>query len=123
MKSVLLALDLGKRRTGVALKFGNDGLVVACSTIHTEKIDELFPSLMKIIEHHAVTHIAIGLPLLPGGAEGEQVAWVKDIGEKINQTFRIPIIYVDERYTSKGAVTKKHADALAACSIADAARI
>lgn len=116
----ILGLDLGKRRTGVAFADTGPGFVMALDTIKHTTTEDLIIDLRKIITDKKVETVAIGLPRLPDGSEGEQVNYVRSVAELINTTTHLPIRFIDERYTSYGT-TKDNADAKAACSIVEIA--
>ena len=116
----ILGLDLGKRRTGVAFADTRPGFVMALNTIKHTSTEGLISALQQIITDKKVESLAIGLPRLPDGSEGEQVDYVRSIAELIGSTTHLPIRFIDERYSSYGT-TKENADAKAACSIVEIA--
>ena len=115
----LLALDLGKRHTGVA--FGDDKtqFVVALDTVHHVSIDELIERLHVIIAERKVERLVIGLPKLPDGTEGEQARWVKKAVHALEAALQLPVTLLDERFTSKREAGKPGNDdnAKAACAL------
>lgn len=116
----ILGLDLGKRRTGVAFADTGPGFVMALDTIKHWTTEELITALQQIITVKKVESLAIGLPRLPDGSEGEQVAYVRSVAGLIGTATQLPIQFIDERYSSYGT-TKENADAKAACSIVEIA--
>ena len=111
----LLALDVGLRRTGVAFADTITCVPVSLQTIHHTTFDELFEALELIIKEKAIKEVVLGLPLLPSGEEGEQVAHVQAFAELLSQK-DIPHCFIDERYTSV-APTGVDENAAAACRI------
>lgn len=115
-----LGLDLGKRRTGVAFADSNLQIVMALSTIHHTTPEELIEALKQIVKERKIDTIAVGLPLLLDGSEGEQALYVRKVASMITQSLHRDVEYIDERYSSVGT-TKENADTKAACSIVEIA--
>jgi len=111
----LLALDIGKKHTGVAFADSDAGYIIALETIHHKTTDDLIIALRPVIEAKKVNELVIGLPRLPGGEEGEQAVFVRDTVKEITKDVPLPVTFVDERYTSTGRGGDP--DARAACSI------
>lgn len=115
--SIILALDIGKRRTGIAFGDTRIGMMAALETITHTSTTELVGKLQAIVSSRRATSICIGLPLLPDGTEGEQARYVRDTGQMIEKVTKTPIRYIDERYTSQNPRKGQDADAEAACAI------
>ncbi len=119
LMSRLLALDLGKRRTGAA--YGDDAtqIVIALDTIHHTSASQLIDAVEHIAKSRRIERLIIGLPLLLDGSEGEQARWTKKIGSMLEKRLAIPITYVDERFSSltHEKNVPSDADARAACII------
>lgn len=115
----ILALDIGTRRTGVA--FGDDAnpFVVALQTIHHHSNDELVEAVSVMVKDRKIETLVIGKPLLPDGKKGSQTVKIEKSAKMLEQTLKIPIVWVDERYTSgDGKIASgSDKDARAACSI------
>lgn len=97
----IIALDYGKKRTGIAvtdpLKIIANGLV----TIETEK---LFDFLNDYVSKESVEKIIIGNPLNLDGSPTDITASVHHCIRRLKNNFpAVPIISVDERYSSKMA--------------------
>lgn len=114
--SHLLAADIGKRRTGLALADTKAGFVMALETVtHTDE-KELVEVLRMIVQKHAIVEIIVGLPLLPQGKIGEQALYIEHVARLLKEKINIPITFFDERYTTPQS-TEFDKDASAACSI------
>ncbi len=117
-----LGLDIGNRRTGVAFYDDEIGIVLPLSTIEAKDDRELVAAITEVIADRAAEKIAIGLPRLPSGDEGEQAAAVRRVGQLLSPL--LPIEYIDERFTSQSGArerkimgSKADSDAYAACQI------
>lgn len=114
--STLLAADIGKRRTGLALANTKAGFVIALDTFQHKTTDELMKKLTSVVEEKHVDELIIGLPLLPQGEEGEQASYVREVSEICKTTFKVPVTLMDERYTTP-SVRQSDPDAAAACTL------
>ncbi len=115
----VLALDIGLRRTGVAYGETKSGIVIALDTIHHRTTEELTRQVTSITKSKKIDQLIIGLPLLPSGAEGEQVGLVKETAKMIEHSTGLKPAFLDERYTTNVHFTAKgsDSDATAACAL------
>jgi len=124
-KQVLLGLDVGERRIGVAL--GDDiGRLAAPLTTITVDGTELV-QLQRLMLEHDVTGFVVGLPRNMSGEETGQTELVKEFVTRRLDGFELPVRYQDESLTSVGAeqelqrrgkpYSKGDIDALAATTI------
>lgn len=113
--SVVLACDLGSRRTGVALGDVRDGTVVALPTVESTSDTELTTTLQKLAAERHVDTVLLGLPLLPGGQEGSQAGYSRKIGNLLEKA-GLAVEFLDERYTTDRAEST-NGDTKAACQL------
>ena len=98
----ILAIDYGKKRSGIAV---TDPLQIICTGLETINSHELIPFLKNYFITEAVELILIGLPLNLDESETHGTAPAKNAIERLQKAFPlIPVKTVDERYTSKMAV-------------------
>jgi putative Holliday junction resolvase len=97
----LLAIDYGKKRTGLAV---SDPLQIIATGLTTVETSQLITYLKKYFEQEMVETVIIGLPMrlntLPTDATSLVLAFIP-LFQKHFPT--IPIQTVDERFTSKMA--------------------
>jgi len=96
----ILALDLGKKRIGLAL---SDGLGVTAQPLDTyvrTRIREDLEALTALMDERGVGLILIGNPLHMSGDESRQTAWAREFGERLAARSGRPVEYRDERWTS-----------------------
>jgi putative Holliday junction resolvase len=96
----VLALDLGKRRIGLAI---SDGLGVTAQGLETRErtnIREDVAALAELAREREVTRFLLGRPLHMSGAEGRQTAWVDDFGRRLHAATGLPVDFHDERLTT-----------------------
>lgn len=98
----LLALDYGKRRTGIAV---TDDLQIIASGLTTVETDKLIPFLKDYFTKNSVEKVIVGEPLQMDGTASESSIMINKFLTKFVEVFpEMPLDRVDERYTSKMAV-------------------
>ncbi|WP_374592470.1 Holliday junction resolvase RuvX [Aquabacterium sp.] len=118
----LLAFDYGTRRVGVAC--GNTLMRQAqpLRTIAAEG-DARFAAIQKLIAEWQPEALVIGVPFHPDGAEHENTQRARKFGRQLAGRFRLPVVEVDERYTTTEAqaqgADERSVDAAAAAIILD----
>lgn len=99
--SRLIGIDVGKKRVGLAQ---TDLLKITASPVGTFSPENVFVQISKIIQSAPVDRFVVGWPLSPGGEEGQATQMVNEFITKLSKSYPdIPIVKVDERYTSKKA--------------------
>jgi putative Holliday junction resolvase len=122
----ILALDVGGKRTGVALASSQARLAMPYLTLNNS--DHIFLELQKIVQTENVEAIVVGLPRGLEGQETAQTMKVKVFVERLKKAIvDIPLFWQDEAVTSVKAQaelnsrhrvsTKSDIDALAATYI------
>jgi putative holliday junction resolvase len=99
-KRRILALDLGKRRIGLAI---SDPLGITAQGLpnleRTRKRDDL-AALQELIRAKDVGLVLLGNPIHMSGAEGRQSGWVREFAAALEQRTGLPVKLWDERLTS-----------------------
>lgn len=97
----ILAIDYGKKRTGLAV---TDPLKIIASGLCTILSHELIPFLKKYFAAEPVELILIGLPRNLDGSATDATALVTECVRILKKHFpEMPLKQVDERFTSKMA--------------------
>ena len=97
----ILAIDYGKKRTGIAV---TDPLQIIATGLTTIDSHELIPFLKNYFHTETVELIVIGLPVNLDDTDTDGTAPAKNAIERIKKAFPVmPIKMVDERFTSKMA--------------------
>ena len=113
-----LAIDLGLKRSGVAV--GNRLLRSATpqATIHAEG-DARFPQVALRLAERQPDALVIGVPYHPDGASHENTARALKFARQLRGRFGLPVFEVDERYSTTEALSggASDADAASACII------
>lgn len=98
----ILALDYGKKRCGIAV---TDELQIIASGLTTVASDELMPFLEKYFASERVSKVLVGQPLQMDNTPSESAALIDEFVRGFEKKFPdMPVIRVDERFTSKLAV-------------------
>jgi putative Holliday junction resolvase len=64
---------------------------------------KLFTEISKLIEEYQIVGIFLGKPKHLSGVEGSTAEEVAKFATRFEESFALPIVYVDERLTSKQA--------------------
>ena len=101
--AILLGLDVGDTRIGVAL---SDELGVAAHPLCTltrknRKVDLI--AISDLVSIHKVECVVIGLPISLDGSIGTQAEKVQKFAKRLEHVIDIPIEFQDERFTTAEA--------------------
>jgi len=97
----ILAIDYGKKRTGLAV---TDPLQIIATGLTTIPSQTLIPYLKKYFETEQVELILIGEPRNLDGSDTDATALVAECVRILKKNFPdMPLKQVDERFTSKMA--------------------
>jgi len=125
----ILAIDYGKRRTGLAV---TDMLRITANPLLTVETSQLLTWLTDYTAREQVDTIVIGYPRQMNGQDSETVPAIRAMEQQIRAKLpNIPIVEYDERFTSvlahqamiaggmkkKDRQNKMQVDKLAACII------
>ncbi|MCA9311354.1 MAG: Holliday junction resolvase RuvX [Phycisphaerales bacterium] len=100
-----LALDIGGRRTGVAVGDTELGVAapVAVIEIPLEAQARLLAEVDREIDEHGPDALVVGLPLNMDGSEGPAAAAIRAFGGALQSHTRLAVHFHDERLTSAAA--------------------
>lgn len=125
----ILAIDFGKKRTGLAV---TDMLRITANPLITIETKELLGWLTEYFTRETVDEVVVGHPKQMNGEDSESMQYIRPFVARFQQTFPDkPITYYDERFTSvlahqamiaggmkkKSRQDKTQVDKLAACII------
>jgi len=96
----VLALDLGKRRIGLALSDELGITAQGLETLQRSNIREDLARLAQLAAEKNVALILMGNPLHMSGHEGRQAEYARDFGERLREATGLPIEFRDERLTT-----------------------
>lgn len=97
----ILAIDFGKKRTGIAV---TDQLQIIASGLTTVNTEKLMPFLKEYISKESVELFLVGKPKQMDNSDSESEALIIPFLKKLSKQIpQIPLQRVDERFTSKMA--------------------
>lgn len=97
----LLAIDYGRKRSGIAV---SDTLQIIANGLTTVPSHTLIAFLKDYVAKESIERIIIGLPRQMNYEESESMQYIKPFVKKLEKEFSaIPIEYFDERFSSKMA--------------------
>ena len=96
----VLALDLGKKRIGLAVSDALGITAQGLPTLQRTRIREDLAALEKVIAENEVTMILMGHPLHMSGREGRQADYTREFAERLGEQTGIEIRFWDERLTT-----------------------
>ena len=100
----IMAVDLGKARTGIAVSDIGERLASPVGTI-TEYVDErLIPKIADIAREQRAEMIVVGHPKNMDGTRGDSARRAEDIAEKLEKLTGLPVKLWDERMTTVSAI-------------------
>lgn len=96
--SRILAIDYGKKRTGIAV---TDPLQIVPGGLCTVATHELLPFLRDYLARESVARIVVGKPTQPNGSPSENLPRVQQFVRSLEKLYpTLPITLYDERFTS-----------------------
>lgn len=103
---LLLAIDMGAKRVGVAVSDELGMTVRPVTTIERRSWKKLLQSIIEQIEVLEARGLVVGLPLNLDGSEGPAAAEARQIAAKFELSLKIPVYLQDERLTSEEAKSR-----------------
>jgi putative Holliday junction resolvase len=99
-KRRVLALDLGKKRIGLALSDPLGITAQGLPTLERTNIRQDLAALARLAEEHHVGLILVGYPLHMSGREGRQVEYARDFASRLAERTGLEVRFWDERLTT-----------------------
>lgn len=99
----MLALDIGEKRTGVALSDETRLIATPRSVIETQPKKKWLREIKTLLEENEVTLIVVGLPLNHHGEEGQDADNIRKYIAALRAETTTPMIEWDERFTTAQA--------------------
>jgi putative Holliday junction resolvase len=96
-----MSIDYGKKRVGIAVTDPLKIIATALDTVHPDKVLEYIETYMQ---KEPVELFVVGFPKNLDNSENELLADIRPFVKKLEAKFNIPIVWEDERFTSKLAM-------------------
>ena len=96
----ILAIDLGKARTGIAVS--DEGELLASPVCVIQEYDRmrLADRVASVAKEHRAGLLVLGLPRNMDGSEGESARSARDFGGLLEEKTGLPVAFQDERGTT-----------------------
>ncbi len=97
---VILSVDYGRVRTGVAVCDKNEVLASPAGVIKETRQEALAQKIAELCRQHGAEHIVLGLPRNMDGTEGESAQNVRAFAPLLEQATGLSVTLQDERGTT-----------------------
>lgn len=96
-----LALDIGRKKTGIAVTDTSRIIASALETVPTHNLEEY---LLKYCTENEVEKFIVGMPVQMDNTPSESVKYIEPVLNRLKKVFKeMEFILADERFTSKMA--------------------
>ena len=96
----ILALDVGKRRIGLAISDGLGITAQGLPTLQRTTVREDLANLADLSRERDVTLFLVGDPLHMSGDKSRQAQYIRDFAARLTERTGIPVQFWDERLTT-----------------------
>jgi putative Holliday junction resolvase len=98
-----LGIDFGEKRVGIAISDPTLTLAQPLQTLHYTSVKKLILNIQDMVKEKEIEKIVLGLPLNLKGKDSLKTKDIRKFAEKLKSQLNIPILLVDERFTTKEA--------------------
>jgi putative Holliday junction resolvase len=99
----VLALDVGRKRIGLAISDELGITAQGIETLQRGRIRDDLSALKRIAENWNIVLLLVGRPLHMSGSESRQSEYTREFAERLREYLVLPLVYWDERLTSAEA--------------------
>ena len=103
LTGTFLAFDFGTKRIGVAVGNSLAHTARPLVTLHGEQNEQRFTAIAALIKEWQPAALIVGLPCNDDGSPHEMTRLCRRFANRLKGRFILPVILVDERYTSASA--------------------
>ena len=96
----ILAVDLGKVRTGLAVSDVSEVLASPLCVLEEKNPEILAEKINQVCKDECISKIVLGLPKNMDGSEGESAQNARAFGKMLEEKTQLPVILIDERGTT-----------------------
>lgn len=97
---VVLGFDFGTRRIGLALGNSITRQARSLQVIDSEQTAVRWAAIAQVVQAWQPARLIVGLPRHPDGAEHEMTRRAQRFGRQLAGRYGLPVVFVDERYSS-----------------------
>ena len=99
----VLALDIGKARTGIATSDALQRVATPLCVLPSSEVLSNAKTFQRVIADYEPGLLVCGLPKSLSGEEGAQAKDIRSAAQKISEACGVPHVFVDERLSSREA--------------------
>ena len=96
----VMGFDYGTRRIGIAIGNTLSCTAQALVVVARDNEDARFAEIESLLKEWTPNLLVVGVPTHPDGAEHEMTTKAKRFGNQLSGRFKLPVEWVDERYSS-----------------------
>ncbi|MDB5107923.1 MAG: Holliday junction resolvase YqgF [Candidatus Binatus sp.] len=96
----IAALDLGRRRIGVAVSDPTGSSAFPLGAIERKSLAQDLKQIAAMLHGRPLTAIVVGLPLNMDGSEGPSARWARGFAAKLELALGVKVEMFDERLSS-----------------------
>jgi putative holliday junction resolvase len=96
----IAALDLGKKRIGLAVTDDSETRVFPIGALERKGSRFDFAAIARRLHDYTVSRFVVGLPLNMDGSEGSAARSARTFAERLGAALNVPVHLFDERLTS-----------------------
>lgn len=111
-RGTILALDVGKKRIGLAVSDPLGFTAQGLPTMHRGRIRDDLNLFKQLAAEREVGLLLVGRPLHMSGDESRQGAYTAEFAGRLSEHLGIPVVHWDERLTSAEAQRRLRADGI-----------
>lgn len=97
---IILGIDLGKARTGVAICDRGELLASPLTVVNEHNRERLIEAVSSLARERGAELLAVGLPRNMDGTEGKSAQNAREVGALLKAATGLPVEFVDERGTT-----------------------
>ncbi len=102
---VILGIDFGDKRMGVAICDRDERMAVSVSTVQVKGAKDAATKVSSLVRERGAEKIVVGMPERAGGFRGERCEKTEFFLSFLREMVDIPVVTEDERYTTVQAHT------------------
>ena len=99
-KARIMALDIGTKRTGVALSDDTRLIATPFTTVASENRKKWAEDISSIARDEEIGTILVGLPLNQHGEEGDDAKNIRKFIALLQERVQLPVVEWDERFST-----------------------
>lgn len=100
---IALALDIGEVRVGIAVSDASGSVAMPVKVLPAQEVLSCARTFRLLIEDYEPDVLVCGLPQTLAGEEGPQAARIRAAAERISRVTNLPVVFTDERLSSREA--------------------